>query len=36
MAMPYVMEYGQDVLTVYNDLIPAGAKVLIVDDIIAT
>jgi adenine phosphoribosyltransferase len=32
----YALEYGEDTLEVHADALPAGAKVLIVDDLLAT
>lgn len=36
LAHEYALEYGEDVIEVQPDLIPAGAKIVIVDDILAT
>jgi adenine phosphoribosyltransferase len=35
-AQEYALEYGADQLEIHQDAIPAGARVLIVDDVIAT
>jgi adenine phosphoribosyltransferase len=35
-AETFALEYGQDTLTVHQDAIPAGARVLVVDDVLAT
>lgn len=35
-AHSYDLEYGSDTLQIHTDAIPAGAKVLIVDDLLAT
>jgi adenine phosphoribosyltransferase len=35
-AHSYDLEYGSDTLQIHTDAIPAGAKVLVVDDLLAT
>ncbi|MFK8185419.1 MAG: adenine phosphoribosyltransferase [Phormidesmis sp.] len=35
-AVEYTLEYGQDRLEVHQDAFPAGARVLVVDDLLAT
>ena len=35
-SQTFDLEYGQDTLTVHQDAIPAGARVLVVDDVLAT
>ena len=35
-AHSYELEYGSDTLEIHTDAIPAGAKVLVVDDLLAT
>jgi len=36
LSYEYELEYGQDVIEIQPDLIPAGSKVLIIDDLLAT
>lgn len=36
LAQAYALEYGQDALEVQADALPAGARVLLVDDVLAT
>lgn len=36
MRQSYALEYGEDVIEIQPDLIPQGAKVLIIDDLLAT
>ncbi len=35
-SVSYDLEYGSDTIEIHDDAIPAGAKVLIIDDLIAT
>ena len=35
-SQSYELEYGQAILEIHSDLVPAGKKVLIVDDVLAT
>ncbi len=35
-SVTYQLEYGMDTLEIHEDAIPAGAKVLVVDDLLAT
>ncbi|MEM9838095.1 MAG: adenine phosphoribosyltransferase [Pseudomonadota bacterium] len=35
-AKSYALEYGEDTLEVHQDAFPAGAKVLLIDDLLAT
>ncbi len=35
-SVSYALEYGQDTLQIHTDAIPEGARVLIVDDLLAT
>lgn len=35
-SQPYTLEYGEAVMEIHNDAIEAGAKVLVVDDLLAT
>ena len=35
-SQSYELEYGQATLEIHSDLVPAGKKVLIVDDVLAT
>ena len=34
--MPYLLEYGEDVLEIHQDSLNKGTKVLIIDDLLAT
>lgn len=36
LSQTYALEYGQDTLEVHADAVPAGARVLLVDDVLAT
>ena len=36
LSQTYALEYGQDVLEIHQDAFPAGTRVLLVDDVIAT
>lgn len=36
LTQSYALEYGTDTLTMHEDAVPAGARVLIIDDLLAT
>lgn len=36
LSEPYTLEYGDDSLELHSDALPAGARVLVVDDVLAT
>ncbi len=36
LSQKYALEYGEDVIEIQPDLIPAGAKIVLVDDLLAT